>query len=562
MSSTQGTSASEIYGEVEVGTTNRKSFHTGIGGGGSEVQWASCPLSPFALNASAFTIDLYGSEAAPAVNLRPMCILKKWFAATGGTITISQATTESEYPLAVAPLVLAGAVPTPVSFADGDRLVIECFSIPLEGSFDSADPDVTVRYGHDAADDADSHLQLAQVVACSGMAVPTASPTSTPVATGATSSPTPSETPTPTTGAPPPTPTPSVEICDDCIDNDADGDIDRADMECAPSADGAGNGVADPTLQGKSALRCQSALGKAGRVFALSRLKLLDGCVLSLVACEHESPSQACFAKANEKCSARMAKLSSMRLKLQLAILKRCAEPTLTPTTLLDEAGLGFAAEIPACAAAGVPTLGSINDVATCLTSRHECQIDQLLGNELPRARDILTLAGRDPSSDAPCLPPSGAGGAAASEAFSDCLGAIAKASLRLVAARMTTLQQCADSAAACLQTKPSDPDCLVRASESCTERRAKLTTPDVGAEARFSTAVVAGCDRPSLALSDLLDASGLGEREAVCGALGVGPVDSVEAVADCLARLQACRTDQMLEGHTPRLRELLDLIQ
>jgi hypothetical protein len=126
----------------------------------------------------------------------------------------------------------------------------------------------------------------------------------------------------------------------------------------------------------------------------------------------------------------------------------------------------------------------------------------------------------------------------------------------------MGTLQKCADTAARCLQAKPSDPTCLPKAHERCTQLRAKLVASQIGAEAKLSGAIVAACDQPSLSLSELLAASGLGERATVCGALGVGPLDSVTAVADCIARLHACRADQVIEAQTPRLEEMLQLTE
>src|SRR5690606_4419779 len=54
------------------------------------------------------------------------------------------------------------------------------------------------------------------------------------------------------------------ETCDNCVDDDGDGAIDRADSDCPPPANGGGVGLGD--ARGKSALKCQKAINKAGKM--------------------------------------------------------------------------------------------------------------------------------------------------------------------------------------------------------------------------------------------------------------------------------------------------------
>ena len=89
----------------------------------------------------------------------------------------------------------------------------------------------------------------------------------------------------------------------------------------------------------------------------------------------------------------------------------------------------------------------------------------------------------------------------------------------------------------------------------------ARLAGTANGAQADFAATIRKRCMPEALAA--LLGASGfaLGERATTCNALGI-PLDSIGAVADCVGRVQACRIDQVVETRTPRLQELLRLIE
>jgi hypothetical protein len=55
---------------------------------------------------------------------------------------------------------------------------------------------------------------------------------------------------------------------------------------------------------------------------------------------------------------------------------------------------VGFSTLEPACTAAGVASiLNGVPNVAQCVTTYHECRAGQMLEAEMPRLRELLSLA-------------------------------------------------------------------------------------------------------------------------------------------------------------------------
>src|SRR6185369_11744807 len=75
-----------------------------------------------------------------------------------------------------------------------------------------------------------------------------------------------------------------AEICDNCIDDDGDGAIDRADGDCPAPADGARVGLSDVGAA-KSLDRCNDALQRAGAKLAWARLTLVTTCLKAAATC-------------------------------------------------------------------------------------------------------------------------------------------------------------------------------------------------------------------------------------------------------------------------------------
>ena len=389
---------------------------------------------------------------------------------------------------------------------------------------------------------------------CGVAPTPTPASTPTPLATS---------TPTviPTSATPIPSATPRTEICDNCIDDDGDGLVDRDDPDCPPRADGLGAGVGDAG-RAKSVLKCQTALSKSGTAFALKKQKLLLGCVAGLQKCLQLKPGDAsCVAKASAKCAKLVATIPGLEAKLGADVRKSCAAPRLAASDLLDVAGIGFQAEAASCSDAGVAALTSAGDVVTCLARRHECEVERLLGLEAPRARELLGLAGVDPASLGCIVAGADGGGgglgdAARGKTLTKCEKAVESASAVVVKQRIAGLQSCIGSVAKCLQQKPGDGDCVAKAQAKCAQLDAKLSGAK-GPAAKAQASIAKAC---SSDLPDVLASAGLGESSAAayCSALGVSGLTSVSDVAECLVRDHRCRVANLLDASIPRAAELL----
>jgi hypothetical protein len=259
---------------------------------------------------------------------------------------------------------------------------------------------------------------------------PTASATPPPTATStaATVTPTPTRTATPTTALTPTgtvtpsaaatpsitaTSTPAPEVCDDCIDNDLDLAVDRADADCPPPADGGATGLGDPDERGKAAAACGKGAAKAGAKYVDAALKHLQKCLNAVFTCVQTKPGDdACLQKASATCTKEMDTLDDKDgPKLADGLRKVCGADALAAADLLAAAGVGYDAEDEACAAFGAASIADVDDVVTCVRQHHLCRASQMLGLHVPRAFEFLMLAGLNPASELPCLPAGADGG-------------------------------------------------------------------------------------------------------------------------------------------------------
>ena len=351
------------------------------------------------------------------------------------------------------------------------------------------------------------------------------------------------------------------EDCENCIDDNGNALVDRADPDCAPRANGGGAGAG---AAGKAVDKCAKAIRKAGTKLAADHLKQLGVCQKAVADCVQLKPGDAaCLAKARQKCARVRAGLPAAGAKLTTAITKACSEPAVGVANLLAAEGLGFDGQAEACGARGLGAVATVGDVADCVRLQQTCAAERVLGSAVPRAGELLALGGFDLATELACLPSGadGAGGAVAAaraKAIRKCDVAIQKATSKLLAGRRKAGDACGAAVFTCVQTKPGDASCVSKAGAKCTKSLATLTA----LETDFAATVGEACGATSVEPADLLATEGVGAAALTerCAALGVPGLATAADFAACVERQVACRADQLLESATPRLAELLGL--
>ncbi len=360
------------------------------------------------------------------------------------------------------------------------------------------------------------------------------------------------------------------ERCDDCVDDDGDGLVDRADPDCAPAADGTGAGSGGDAAARKTLGKCAAAAATVGAKLSALVAKQLQSCTDAVLACLQTKPGDAgCLTKARTTCgkaATALAQGGKVRQKARLAIAKTCgskspgAPPAVSFATLVAASGLGFDAEVARCAALATP-LATVDDVIACIDRATVCRASALFATRVPRVSELLGIGGLA-ASVPPCLPAAteevGALGdpKTVGKPLGKCQKAIAAAA-KLPARLTKGYGACAAAVRTCVQL--DDPTaCLGKASATCAKAVAKLPTVTGAADVKLRAAVTKACGE--LDVAALLAAKGLrfGTAAVRCRALGVVAIDSAAALATCLSREHACGAATLVEATTPRLRELL----
>ncbi len=372
-----------------------------------------------------------------------------------------------------------------------------------------------------------------------------------------------------------------AEICDNCIDDDGDGLVDRADPQCAALPNGAGQGAGDPKFRGKPALRCQKAIRTAGSQFASQLRTRLQKCTDGVFLCLQQKPGDAaCLAKARIRCLKQTAALqvgpTNLDRRLNAKVAKACGpkKPGLLPLVsgadLCADAGLGFGRNVAVCATPQSPAL--LSAVTATIAETHRCRAVQLFTTDVPRAAELLTAGGVDVGT-LPCLGSGAQGGnlglgkpVGVVKAVVGCQKGIGKAGARFVKQVLDAEQRCSEAVATCIQTKPGDAKCLTKARGVCRKVTTKLYLGPQSREQKLKSSIARACGTttpgkaPRVALTDLRSILGIGydTMQSGCAALGVAGLASVDDVSECLVREHVCRADQLLTSQTPRAHELL----
>jgi hypothetical protein len=357
--------------------------------------------------------------------------------------------------------------------------------------------------------------------------------------------------------------------CDDCVDDDQDGDIDREDSECPPPAGGGLNGLVDLDAA-KAITKCQKGLQKAGSKFASAKLKALQKCANAAFKCvQLKNGDAACAAKARAVCQKALNLIPALEDKLEAGIVKACGPDKGVAFADLEAVdGLGFLAEEGAVTIAGCGPLDSIQDLAACVRIQHECKVERILASGVPRIIELLNDLGLSPAADLPCLETL-AGSAANAQglptavqqkAAVKCQALITKGGAKVVSALAKAIQTCVDGVFKCIQTKPGDDACLLKATAKCQKLNDKLRNFSTGTIAKLASKTTAGCEKAGLSAADLRSALGLGfdALEQRCDDLSpfLG-VATISQAVTCVGVNHLCDGVQMIQREVPRARTL-----
>ncbi len=360
---------------------------------------------------------------------------------------------------------------------------------------------------------------------------------------------------------------PLAEDCDNCVDDDNDDLVDRADTaDCPPLANGAGAGIGDVT-RGKAIFKCHKAIEKAGLAFGNKRLKRAYACVLPAFACLQTKPGDAaCLTKANTKCSKQAPGALAEQAKLVKLIQKGCNDALVSDADRDAANGLGFMAEEAACEAEGTPTNETIGGLAGCIASQHVCHINRTLSAVVPRTRELFIAMGRDPDLEVPCSD-AGDNGVGTDQGLGTlgkaavkCQKGIAKASLKLGGTIAKALQKCTDFGVACLQKKNADAACHAKAEAKCQKLSVKVQDQQKGTLFKILAKASKSCEALSSTQLKAPEGLAFGIQSARCSDLGAIQFGTQGTIV-CAGVQQFCEGKQMLIREIPRLDEFLALL-
>ncbi len=334
-----------------------------------------------------------------------------------------------------------------------------------------------------------------------------------------------------------------------------------------------------PTLSGaRQAVACQKALLTQARSFLTAKLKALDGCAASALACIQVKASSAeCLAKARAKCDPKaVVKIATAEDALVTKVLASCGAEKVPLSDLRDVDALGFDTQLatcsdvladpchdspdPACVIAD-----DLDGIAGCVAFAHTRAAEALFGIAHARARELLDVVQVD-ASVFPNVPDHGGDGSAIVGPGKDgklvtaCVGAIAKGALKFTATADKALAVCLTKLVSCTKAPVEDRNaCLGKATSTC---RTKITAI-AEARTKFEQAVDKKCGATILPYGALRNASAanLDALTCECASVGVRTLDGLADVRRCLLRQHECRLASLAPLVAPRAEDLLGLV-
>jgi hypothetical protein len=225
---------------------------------------------------------------------------------------------------------------------------------------------------------------------------------------------------------------------------------------------------------------------------------------------------------------------------------------------LRDQAGLGYGTLEAQCQLGAVGDTAA--DVAACVVAEYECRAEVLFERQVPRAKELMALAGvpqvdidrfaclaHHPGTGADLDDPKGRG-----KAVQKCQDAVTKAAVKLATTELKGQGKCLDKLYKCVQTKPGDAGCLAKADGACDKEQAKIakarTKLDSTIDRKCAPLDFGGVVTPSFGLNlDTLDVGG-------------GPPGTLLAYEDAVRLQTQCLGEEMLGVTMPRIVQMLGL--
>ncbi len=309
-------------------------------------------------------------------------------------------------------------------------------------------------------------------------------------------------------------------------------------------------------------VRCQLAIAKAGAAFATRSLGELGRCTTAILACVEKAPGdEGCLGAAGGRCVRTLAKIDRRADGVARTLGQRCAG--IDPAVLREPSGLGFAALAEGCPALATDQADG-SAIGVCLADRFRCRIERLLAAAMPRAGELLRVAGVPVGirRALACLPDrggSGTGTGASGPAVARCARTLQRAAARFGERSLASIGACTKAALPCLDGAAGDAACLATATPACERAITRIG----GARRAFSAALRTPCGEARVPFADLAAAGGASLALLIdeCAAVSVDPVEALPAHATCLGRLYDCEVAALARDAIPRVDEAFGLV-
>lgn len=310
------------------------------------------------------------------------------------------------------------------------------------------------------------------------------------------------------------------------------------------------------------AVRCQLAIAKAGASFATRTLSDLGRCVTAIHGCiERSGGDPTCLGSAGGRCVRILGKIARRQDAVARTLAQRCAN--LDPAVLREPSGLGFGAFAADCPVLGTDA-SDAEAIGVCVARRLRCRAESLLAVSVPRAGELLRVAGVPAGlrRDLACLSDEGGSGANAGTsgpAVARCGRTLQRAAARFGERTLASIAACTKAVFPCLDDAAGDAACVAAATPACERAVARI-----GAARRaLAAALRTACGETRVPFADLAARAGAGLEilADACEAVAVEPVDALPAHATCLGRLYDCDVAAIARDVIPRVDESFGLV-